>query len=103
MVDPGGVSATGGKGGLQSPVHSFDHAIGFGVVGGGVMADRSQKACQGSPKLGGERGAPIGSEVFRDAKARDPGVEEGVGAGGSSSLTKGNDFRPASGAINHSK
>ena len=81
-MSPGSVCASGNGGGFESPVHPFDHAVGFGVVGRRMVTLRTKELVEGGTKEKSEGGTPVGGNVLGDAKSVDPCREEGGVAGG---------------------
>ena len=54
LVCPGSVGAVGDESSFQRPVHLFNHAVGFGVVGRRMVTHGTKELFEGSPKEGCE-------------------------------------------------
>ena len=74
---PGSIGAVGEESSFQRPVHSFNHDVGFRVVGCCMVTHGIEELVGGGPKEGCERGTLIGDNVLRDAESGDPCREEG--------------------------
>ena len=77
---PGSVDAAGDESSFQYPVHSFNHAVGFGVVGRRMVTRGTEELVEGGRKEGCEQGTSVGGNVLRDAESGDPCREEGGNA-----------------------
>ena len=77
LMSPGSIHASDNGGSFESPVHPFDHAVGFRVVGRCMVTLRTKELVERI-----EGGTPVGGNAFGDPKPGDPCGEEGSGAGG---------------------
>ena len=99
LVSPGSISAAGDESGFQRPVHTFYHAVGFGVVGGRMVTRGTEELVEGCLEEGCEGRTLVGCNVLRDAEAGDTCGEEGGSAGGGRGINHGQGFWPARRAI----
>ena len=102
-MSSGSFGAEGDESSFQRPVHSFYHAVGFGVVGHRMVTRGTEELVEGCPEEGCEGGTSIGCNVLGDAESGDPCREEGSSAGGGRGIDHGHGFRPAGRAINDSE
>ena len=101
LVSPGSIDAAGDESSFQCPVHSFYHAVGFGVVGRRMVTHGTEELVEGCPKEGCEGGTSVGRNVLRDTKSGGPCGEEGGSAGGGCGINHGHGLRPAGRAIDN--
>ena len=76
-------------------MHSFYHAVGFGVVGRSLVTRGTKELVEGCPEEGCKEGTSVGRNVLWDAESGDTCREEGSSTVGRCFIDHGHGFRPA--------